>query len=73
VEVGQYAAMSWKVRLPMMCTLAFHTVFTVHAVAAWSIVSNSQSISPPGPLTKPSMDMDIFKISSLTASSLRHA
>src|SRR4051794_6319517 len=61
--------MSWKVRLPMMCKLAFHTVCTVQAVASWSL-SNTHLISPSGPPTKPSIDMDIFKIRSLIACSL---
>src|SRR5258707_14737673 len=62
--------MSWKVRLPMMCRLAFHTVSTVQAVASWSL-SNPHLIPPSGPPTKPSIDMDIFKIRTLIASSLR--
>src|ERR1700737_103270 len=62
--------MSWKVRLPMMCRLAFHTVSTVQAAASWSL-SNTHLIPPSRPPTKPSIDMDIFKIRSLIASSLR--
>jgi hypothetical protein len=33
VDVGQYAAMSWKVRPPMLCRLASHMVLTVHSAA----------------------------------------
>src|SRR6266581_942574 len=61
--------MSWKVRLPMMCRLAFHTASTVQAVASWSL-SNTHLMPPSGPPTKPSIEMDIFKISSRIASSL---
>jgi hypothetical protein len=36
-------AMSWKVRLPMMCRLAFHTVSSVQADVSWSL-SNTHLI-----------------------------
>jgi hypothetical protein len=34
VEVGHQAAMSWKLRLPMMCRLAFHIYATDQAFAS---------------------------------------
>src|SRR5205807_9899152 len=70
VEVGQKAAMSRNVRLPMMCRLAFHTVATVQAAASGS-PSNIHFSPPSGSATKPSIEIDIFKISSRIASSLR--
>ena len=36
VEVGQKAAISWKVRLPMMCRPAFRTFSTFQAMASGS-------------------------------------
>jgi hypothetical protein len=53
--------MSWKVRLPMMCRLAFLMVSTAWVVASGSL-SNTHSIPSSGPPTKPSTDVDVFKI-----------
>src|SRR6185437_3562397 len=61
--------MSWKVRLPMMCRLASHTVLTVQAAASSSCVSKIHLAPPSSLATKPSIDTDIFKISSLIVSS----
>jgi len=57
--------MSWKVFDPKMCRLAFHDESIVQAVARSSKDLNSQSIRPSAP-TKPSADIDIFRISFLT-------
>lgn len=56
----------------MMCRLAFHTVSTAQALASWS-APNTQSASPLGPATKPSSDIDIFRINSLIAFSSRES
>jgi hypothetical protein len=40
--------MSWKVQLPMMCRLAFHTVLRSRPSPAWSL-SNTHLIPPSGP------------------------
>src|SRR6185437_3187385 len=62
VEKGQYDAMSRKVRLPMMWTPACQTDFIVQSTAPASIVAKIQSTSLFAPPTKPSTDIDIFKI-----------
>lgn len=54
----------------MICRLAFHTVSTVQDLASWS-VSNTHLSSPSGAATKPSIEIDIFKISSLITHSSR--
>ena len=46
-----------------MWTLAPSSVCTVRAVAPSSSVGKAQSISPPGPPTKLSTDIDIFNTS----------
>ena len=61
--------MSRQVRLPMMCRLAFQTVLTVQASASSSPVSNIHLTPPSALATNPSIDTDIFRISSLIASS----
>jgi len=60
--------MSWKVRLPMICRLAFHTVETVQAIASGSLL-NTHLMPPSGLPTKPSTDRDIFRTSSRTSAS----
>src|SRR5688572_19194107 len=67
VERGQWAAMSRKVRLPMMWTPACHRVSRVQDIALASKLLNIQSISPFGPPTKPSTDMFCLRISFLIA------
>src|SRR5687768_15315020 len=67
VERGQWAAMSRKVRLPMMWTPACHNVSRVQDIALSSKLLNIQSISPFGPPTKPSTDMFCLRISFLIA------
>jgi hypothetical protein len=54
----------------MICRLAFHTVSTVQDLASWS-VSNTHFSPPSGAATKPSIEIDIFKISSLITHSSR--
>src|SRR5436309_3047317 len=51
------------VRLPMMCTRACQSVSTIHAVTSSSMLSKTHSNSPFGPLTNPSTETDIFRIS----------
>jgi hypothetical protein len=64
--------MSRKVRLPMTCTPARAMLWTLQQTASSSFVNN-QSISPAGPLTKPSNAMDIFRITSRTRERLPHS
>jgi hypothetical protein len=50
----------------MMIRLAFHMFSNFQAMASWSPL-NTHWMSPFGPLTKPSSDMDMVRINFLTA------
>src|SRR5258708_17265774 len=58
--------MSWNVRLPMACRPVRCSVSMVQAVDAASVLAKIQSISRFRLPTKPSSDMDIFRINLLT-------
>src|SRR4051812_28691566 len=70
VEVGQNGAVTSKVRLPMICRLAFDISSTPQAFGSGS-EPNIHLLVPSKSLTKPSSDIDIFRISFLIALSSR--
>ena len=63
VEVGQYLAMSEYVRRPITWRPALQSVSSTQLRPPSSRLRCIQSLSPFGPATKPSSDMDILRMS----------
>jgi hypothetical protein len=72
-EVGQYAAQSCHDLRPIAWMPAAAIVATVQALPSSSRERDIQSVSPFNPAMKPSIDIDIFKISFLIVSPLCNA